>query len=663
MLTKYSKNGWPAFCECSAPMRSTVKRVTAKKWPDFVAFLGAVFFLGLHAAISADGSGTEGCMKAWQPITMEFTGPRTHELSCSPNPFLDYRLDAEFVDSIGRSYRVPGYFAGNGSGGAKGDKWHVKFTPDSAGAWVYSISFRQGANVAITTDADAGTSAGYMDGDKGSFTVHRRDPDAPAFLSKGKLAHIDDRFYLKTLGDGRYWIKGGTNSPENFLGYKGFDDTHAGRTDHPEFFHDYDAHRKHWKHGDIFWTDKEGDDGKGIIGSINYLAAKNVNCIYILLHNNGGDGRDVIPFAGPIVVHLNPNANADGINDNRWYDISKLYQWDLVFSHAQQSGIALHLLFGEGERANKTELDGAKLQVERKLFYREMIARFGHHNGIMWNICEEYNGEGFTESRVRDFAAYIKAIDPYDHPLTVHNQPYQTNGQWLFYGEKNLDLTSIQRAGVEGFAVSRFVEENRNKARNSGKIVPISIDENLFVTAEDTDSRELVDMGGWSAWHCGQTYVRKHMIYPVYFSGGHQEHILSGTLATDDFSLMERFWGYLWNARKFMEENLPFWEMEPHDELLSKSNGHGDVFAKPGEIYAIYLPNGGSGAVDLTHAGDWFEGKWYNPRTGRFEGGIIDIKGGVRSGFGAPPADTDNDWVLLIKSTDSKGDSDPNHGL
>ena len=58
-------------------------------------------------------------------------------------------------------------------------------------------------------------------------------------------------------------------------------------------------------------------------------------------------------------------------------DVSKLAQWEIVFEHADKKGLFLH--FKMQERENSFLLDGGELGTERKLYYREPIARFGHH--------------------------------------------------------------------------------------------------------------------------------------------------------------------------------------------------------------------------------------------------------------------------------------------
>ena len=196
--------------------------------------------------------------------------------------------------------------------------------------------------------------------------------EAAGFAKWGRLRYADN-FYLK-FADGPYWIRGGTDEPEDLLGYQDFDNT-PGK-------HKFSAHVEDWRTGDPEWGNGRGH---GLIGALNYLAKQHVNSIYFLTMNVGGDGKDVWPWIGPI----NPKGSPE--NDNLHYDVGKLAQWETVFDHAQRLGIFLHFVFNEAEEANKRELDDGELGPERKLYYREMIARFGHHLALEWNLCEEYN--------------------------------------------------------------------------------------------------------------------------------------------------------------------------------------------------------------------------------------------------------------------------------
>jgi hypothetical protein len=115
-------------------------------------------------------------------------------------------------------------------------------------------------------------------------------------------------------------------------------------------------------------------------------------------------------------------------------------------------------------------------------------------------------------------------------------------------------------------------------------------------------------------------------------------------------------------ARDFMVKHLPFWEMEPCDELLSSASTYagenntvtGQVFAKENEVYAIYLPvaeNTGSLALDVAQG--TFRLRWFNPRTGAFSGGEVRLQGSRAVALGMPPADPSEDWVALLTREES----------
>ena len=117
-----------------------------------------------------------------------------------------------------------------------------------------------------------------------------------------------------------------------------------------------------------------------------------------------------------------------------------------------------------------------------------------------------------------------------------------------------------------------------------------------------------------------------------------------------------------------MEEQLPFWEMDPADELSQGADtiplgvGRGQsmplgpqVFAKAGEIYAVYLPTAtATGSLDLAALKGTAEQRWYNPRTGEFQGERTMLSGGASRQLGPPPANPELDWVVLIRRTDQK---------
>ena len=615
--------------------------------PDKTFISSVIFLLAITFAVQAQQE-----VKIWHTITLNFKGPETSE-QAEINPFTDYRLNVTFTKGD-KTYLVPGYYAADGNAAEtsanSGNVWQVKFTPDEVGEWTYVVSFRKGENVAISFDPKDGKATAF-NGKKENFLVTEGGGVSDDFRTQGRLAYVGEH-YLQFLGSKKYFIKGGTDSPENLLAFADFDNRKHDRLT-------YENHLKDWKDGDPTW---QGGKGKGLIGAVNYLAERKVNSLYFMPLTIGGDAMDTHPFASETI-----NYKGHPDNDNLRYDVSKLAQWEIIFAHAQTKGLFLNAVLNEGEIENKDELDGAELGIERKLYYRELVARFGHHNAMQWNLCEEYSGGGATGWRpldpelIKEWAAYISAVDPYDHPVTVHNVDIddfwdkETYGPFL--GNEHFDLTSIQ-AKYRHFNHGKLIEEGRQKSAEAGRPWVISFDESkLFNTFSNRPDDQ---------HFATQNRARREIIWPTYISGGAGHEWISAEWMIQDFRKLERIWDYHWYARKFFEENLPFWKMQPADELLKDETdqfGGGQVFALPGEIYAVFIPCANeTGSIDLTNVSGTFEMQWYDPRVGEFIGPKIQLTGGgwAPLGFigGAEDqkdarrkykADPEDDWVALIK--------------
>jgi hypothetical protein len=86
---------------------------------------------------------------------------------------------------------------------------------------------------------------------------------------------------------------------------------------------------------------------------------------------------------------------------------------------------------------------------------------------------------------------------------------------------------------------------------------------------------------------------------------------------------------------------LPFWRMQPFEGV------QGDMavaLAEPGQVYVIYLPQGGEMTMDLGEAQISWTGRWLNPRDGTWAE-PFEAPGGRRVTFQAPDV---SDWVLYL---------------
>ncbi|WP_373517359.1 DUF5060 domain-containing protein, partial [Pricia sp.] len=199
----------------------------------------------------------EGSLKKWQPLTLTFDGPQVSKTDAI-NPFLDYALWVNF--SNGKTYyRVHGYFAADGDAAETsaeiGNKWQVKFAPDTVGKWEFDAYLAEGTDIGISQDPIKEKKKALWKS-SGSFEIAPPDSTATGFYSTGKLKYAG-KHYLEESETGKPFLKNGVGSPENFLAYHEFDGTFdSGGAETPTLkngLHQYYAHIDDWKDGDPVW--------------------------------------------------------------------------------------------------------------------------------------------------------------------------------------------------------------------------------------------------------------------------------------------------------------------------------------------------------------------------------------------------------------------------
>ena len=562
-----------------------------------------------------------GELKKWHPVTITLDGPQASE-DGSPNPFLDYRFEVSF--SLGQeTITVPGYFAADGNaaetGATSGNKWRAHFVPPETGTWTFRTSFRQGTDVALSTESTAGSSFAPYDNVFSTVTIDDTDKGGDDFRGKGVLRYTGASYMQ--FDNGEYYIKGGTDSPENFLAYQDFDATYS--TGSENFVKSYTAHVSDWQEGDPTW---QNGKGKGIIGGVNYLASEGVNSIYFITMNIEGDTKDVWMYTSH--------------TERLRFDVSKLAQWDIVFKHMTQKGIKLHVVTQETE--NELLLDGGTLGRERKAYFKELVARFGYHNAVIWNLGEENNQTAHDQRQA--YADYIRAFDAYDHPIVIHTLP----GQWdlvygPFLGNQNFEGPSIQIGTPED--AHWITLDWINKSANAGRKWIVTIDESG--PWQDGATPDGPDNNHW--------LIRREILWGNLMAGGAgvewyfgYEHP-NNDFNAEDFRSRDLFWDYTRHALTFFNTYLPFYEMTSLDGLSSDQNSY--VFGKEDEIYAVYLKWGGTANLNLNGSSKTYTIEWFNPRTGGslVNGTIAEITGPGSVSIGQPPSEQSEDWVALIK--------------
>ena len=567
----------------------------------------------------------QGELKKWHKVTLSFTGENLFEYG-EENPFLEYRLNVKFTNG-NESFVVPGFFAADGNAAetsAKNGKvWQVRFTPNKEGEWTYEASFRKGKEIAVNDDPKAGQPLGF-DGAKGSFVIAKSDKKGVDFRAKGRLNYVNDR-YLQFADSKEYFLKGGADSPESFLAYYEFDQTPAS--------HKYEAHAKDWKKGDPTW---QNGKGKNIVGALNYLNSKGMNAVYFLTMSVQGDGNDVWPWTD--------------INERYRFDCSKLDQWEIIFDHMDQLGLMLHIVTQETE--NELLLDIGETGVQRKLYYRELIARFSHHLGVTWNLGEEngplhWTPKGQSDKDRKDMAKYIKTHDPYKNLVVLHTHA-DPKAQDLFLnpllGFPYLDGPSMQTKDPN--TIHDITLKWINESAKAGKQWVVCQDEigpadkGAMPDADDSEHNSIRNEVLWANLMAGGAGVEWYFGYKY----AHND------LKCEDWRSRDILWDQTRVALEFFQKYIPFQNMKSADGLTDNPNDY--VFAENGNTYVVYLPEVKSTELNLWGIDAEFSVKWYNPRVGGAlqKGSVKTVKGGSKVSIGLPPS-KEKDWVALIVNT------------
>jgi hypothetical protein len=493
-----------------------------------------------------------GSFAKWTKVEVSLQGPQTSVSDGSSNPF-QVRVDVTFTGPDDQSFTVPAFYDGDGQGGNAGNVWKVRFAPNTSGRWRF----------------ESASSEPLLAGYKGTFDVtapqecSSYEPGGlPDLACVGRLQYEEGQHYLKFV-DGGYWIKGGIDDPENFIGA-----AFGG------------------------WQEKRE--------AVDFLAEHGTNSIYVITNNiTPGDRNDTWPWLG--------ETSEEAKRQSDRFDVVRLQAWESFFEYVQQQGITLHIILDD---------DSAWHAYDHYLYYREMVARFGHHAAIIWNIGEEAN-EIYRDSEQIRLAELLRELDPYDHPVTVHRKP-----PWPFLGEAAFDLTSIQPGdgagdfdAVNNRDFNEIVGEHRSGSMEAGRPIPIMVDETPRVTRVNEDTRFM---------------MRSRILYPIYLAGGQYEmhyydaYGQGGTLTIEQMGPMLQDMQY---ARRFME-GLPFHEMEPCNDLLFDRD-EAYCLGKTGDVYAVYSATGAPFAIDLSAMDGEFWLQWFDPQQ-RTMTEPVPINGGAR---------------------------------
>ena len=182
--------------------------------------------------------------------------------------------------------------------------------------------------------------------------------------------------------------------------------------------------------------------------------------------------------------------------------------------------------------------------------------------------------------------------------------------------------------------------------------------------AKDAGHEWLIAMDEIGMWHTGalpdeldpdHDSLRRHALWGSLLAGAAGVEWYFGAryphndLTLEDWRTRANLWKQTRHAMDFFDSHLPYWEMEPLENLTTDKSAR--CFGKPEHVYAIYITSPGNGEIGLSLPTGQYTLQWFDPKNGGQlqEGSITKFDGGASQALGNPPIVDNRDWVVLVE--------------
>jgi hypothetical protein len=506
-------------------------------------------------------------------------------LAAELNPFQACQVVGRFQRDGQAASRVDGF-----CDASDGSLFRIRFMPTEAGHYTYSVSFQCGdvrSEFSGQFDVIASDLPGCL----------RNDPEHP-------------------------WHFVWSNTGEHFF---------------------WNSTTTYWLMG---WQDESI-----IHQAIDRLASKRVNRIRVALNGRTQDG---MRWDEPMVVNtdqfrfqLNPwpaarpeQVTDPGLDTSR-FDVAFWQKFERMLAHARKRNVIVSVIFYlDGADPGVDPFGKERMGCDEELaYYRYGVARLASFSNVMWDVSNEYHlfrDEAWVES----MGKYLRELDPYGHLISVHGHgefPFRTAGWVNFAMYQSWDENG-------GHA---FMLRNRQAQQETGRPMPQVNEEYGYEDHYPTR------WGGGKKYPLRSADNRRRLAWGIYMAGGYQttgERADRGTGKNIDSGggwingrgdeSMQMLDGYAHIVECFT--GLPWWELDPHDELVDAG---AYCLADPGKRYLIYLPNGGQTSIALA------EGRYtvtsFDPRTGQ----RLPLDQSVTGRAVVPndPSPLGRDWAVILE--------------
>ena len=377
-------------------------------------------------------------------------------------------------------------------------------------------------------------------------------------------------------------------------------------------------------------------DDKVIQAAIDRLHALKVNRMRVTVAGRSNlfygepvmTGANWTLFVTPWPAKMPEDVYHPGYNYTR-FDLAYWQKFDRALTYARDRDMVISLVLD----MNDGRVHPAAFSADEYRFIHYVIDRFGAFSNITWDLGDDldgYRNGWWTHIN----GTLIKKWDPYRHLATSHplNKVHQDRTSDWF------DFTSFQEWSRMQHS---FMLSQRREQEKLGRIIPQTNEEYgyedhypVWAPKPDADSADTLRRTAWGIVMAGgyqttgESARRGTNVWPDTGGGW-----MNGR--GDDTMTMLRVM-LTWSTSLRVSNGG---KLEPHDELVNTGNY---CLARPGELYAVYLPKGGNVTIRLLPGR--YEGASFNAVTGEWRT-LPPIAG---SSWTSPTMSSANDWALLL---------------
>jgi hypothetical protein len=340
-------------------------------------------------------------------------------------------------------------------------------------------------------------------------------------------------------------------------------------------------------------------------------------------------GENFTMYLRPWIAQAPESIDHPGIDYTR-FNIPYWQKWERLLRFARDRDVIISVVLD----ISTHQAQAAAGSEDERRYIRYAVARLSAFSNITYDLGDDL--DSFRDEKwAHETGTLIESLDPYKHLATshpVHREHQDRASDWFGF-------TSIQDWSRRQHTL---MLEERQIQMKTGRIIPQTNEEYGYedhypqwAPEPPGDSAETLRRVAWDIamagayGTAGESARRGTNIWPDTGGGW-----INGR--GDDTMVMLK--GYEHMVDFFT--SFEWWKTEPHDELV---NNGAYCLAKPGEIYAVYLPKGGDVTIKLEPGS--YEATWFSAFTGE-KVPLPPVEGPV---WTSPKAPGWLDWALLLE--------------